>query len=146
MKEKIIIGWREYVDLPDWRIHNVRAKVDTGARTSSLHVEDIKLLKDDRISFVVIPCEKNRSRKKHIIAEKFKQGHVKSSTGDRTRRWYVKTRIRFGGIEREIVVNLIDRKGMNFRMLLGRTAIDEDFLVDVDRSFLLKVKKKGAKK
>ena len=144
-EEKETIGWREYVDLPDWGIRNIRAKIDTGARTSSLHVEDVRLLKNNRIVFYVVLSGKDPVKRKKVTAGRLKRGRVKSSTGEKTRRWYVKTKIRLGDFQREIVVNLIDRGEMNFRMLLGRTAIDEVFLVDADKSFILS-RKKGIKK
>jgi hypothetical protein len=142
VKEKKIIGWREFIDLPEWGIRNIRAKIDTGARTSSLHVEDIRVLGNNQISFFVIVQIKNTLRRKKVVAERLKQGHVKSSTGDRTRRWYVKTKIRIGDFQRDIALNLVGREDMNFRMLLGRTALEEAFLVDVDRSFLVSKKRK----
>lgn len=141
LKEKTIIGWREYVDFPEWGLQGIRAKVDTGARTSSLHVDDLKLLKNDLISFYVVVSEK-RHRRKKVTAKRLRKGRVKSSTGERTHRWYVKTSIRIGQYEREIVLNLTDRGGMNFRMLLGRTAIEGALLVNVDRSFLLTKKQR----
>lgn len=144
MKDKLIIGWREFIDFPEWGIHKIRAKVDTGARTSSLHVEDVKLLKNDRIKFSVIVSEKLPLKRKKVIAKIIKRGKVKSSTGHNTHRWYVRTVIKIGKNERRIALNLTDRGGMNFRMLLGRTAIEDVFLVDVDRSFLVgKEKKRG---
>jgi hypothetical protein len=136
-KDKKVIGWREYVDIPEWGIHNIRAKIDTGARTSSLHVEDIKLLKNEQIRFFVIAGDKTRPKRKKIIIRRLKKGKVKSSTGDRTQRWYVRAGIKIGKYQREILVNLTSREGMNFPMLLGRSAIDETFLVDAHRSFLL---------
>ena len=135
--EKGVIGWREYVDFPEWGIRGIRAKVDTGARTSSLHVEDIRLLENNMIRFSVIVSRKKLLRRKKVIAERLKRGKVKSSTGDRTHRWYVKTTIKIGQFKREIVINLSGREDMNFRMLLGRTAIEDAFLVDTDRSFLV---------
>lgn len=142
--EKKTIGWREYVDFPEWGIHGIRAKVDTGARTSSLHVEDVRLLKNDQIRFYVVVSEKGPLRRKKVIAGIIRRGKVKSSTGHNTHRWYVKTTIKIGNYEHEVVVNLTDRGGMNFRMLLGRTAIEELFLVDVDKSFLMGRKKRRA--
>ena len=140
--DKKIIGWREYVDLPEWGIHHIRAKIDTGARTSSLHVDDIKHLKNGSIKFSVVVSEKGPVRRKWVVASVMKEGKVKSSTGHKTHRWYVKTILKIGEFEHEITVNLTDRGGMNFRMLLGRTAIEEGFLVDVDRSFLISWEKK----
>lgn len=140
--DKKIIGWREYVDLPEWGIHNIRAKVDTGARTSSLHVDDVKILENDSIKFSVVVSEKGPVRRKWVVARIIKKGKVKSSTGHKTHRWYVKTVLKIGKFEHLITVNLTDRGGMTFRMLLGRTAIKEVFLVDVERSFLISRKKK----
>lgn len=134
-KYKKVIGWREYVDLPDWGILRLKAKIDTGARTSSLHVEDVKELPGNKISFYVV-LGKNKKRKK-IIATPVRQGKVKSSIGIRTHRWYVMTKLRLGSIERKIKINLIGRDEMNFRMLIGRTAIEDDFLVDAAHGYIL---------
>ncbi|MDR4508100.1 MAG: RimK/LysX family protein [Candidatus Brocadiaceae bacterium] len=146
MKEKKVIGWCEYVDLPDWGIKKLKAKIDTGAKSCSLHVEDIKELEGDKICFYVI-LGKNGHRKK-IMAFPDKKGKVKSSTGVQTHRWYVQTRLRIGGVERMVKMNLVGREEMNFRMLIGRTAIQNDFLVDVAHQYLLKKKlfKKSQKK
>jgi len=140
-----VVGWREWVCLPALGIESIKAKVDTGARTSSLHVEDIKLLGNNRISFNVVTDNKARSGGKIIIATRVKKGKVKSSLGMRTERWYVQTKIRMGNMQRDIIINLVGREEMNFRVLLGRTAIDEVFLVDADKSFVLGKNKKGKK-
>ena len=145
IKEKTVIGWREYIDFPEWGIRGVRAKIDTGARTSSLHVDDVKLLKDNRIRFFVTVSENKIVKRKKVIAEIHRRGRVKSSTGHGMHRWYVKATIRIGNFDHWITLNLTDRSSMNFPMLLGRTALEDDFLVDVDRSFLLSEKKKGKK-
>ncbi len=144
MQTKHSIGWREYVDFPEWDIHKLRAKIDTGAQTSSLHVEDVTLLTRNRIRFYVILRKRNLIYKKKVITERLKVGHVKSSTGTKTKRWYVKTKLKIGPIERDIIINLVNREGMNFRMLLGRNALDDLFLVDVSRSFLLNKKTKAS--
>jgi len=144
-KEKTVIGWREYIDFPEWGIRGFRAKVDTGARTSSLHVDDVKLLKDDRIKFYVTVSKKEPLKRKKVVAKIHRRGRVVSSTGHGTHRWYVRATIRIGKSDHRITLNLTDRSGMNFPMLLGRTALEDDFLVDVDRSFLLSKKKKGKK-
>ncbi len=146
-KDKTVIGWREYVDLPKWDIHNVRAKIDTGARTSSLHVEDIEEGPHGKISFYVV-LQLKPKRRRHVTARSVKRGHVKSSVGHRTHRWYVQTTIKIGHVTKDVTINLVERPGMNFRMLIGRKAIEDDFLVDVDHSFYLgnpKAKKKGHK-
>lgn len=145
-KEKKVIGWREYVDLPDWGIKRLKAKIDTGAKTSSLHVEDITILKGNKISFYVV-LGKNKKRKK-VIATPEKKGKVKSSIGVRTHRWYVQTKMVIGDVERVVKINLMGREEMNFRMLVGRTAIEDDFLVDSAHGYLVskKLKKLTTKK
>ena len=135
-EKKTVIGWREYVDLPEWGIRGIRAKVDTGARTSSLHVEDVEELSGGRLSFYVVLNEKSR-RRKHVVARSIKQGKVKSSIGIQTHRWFVQTKLVIGGHVYHTEFSLVAREGMNFRMLLGRKVLEYDFLVDVEHSFLL---------
>lgn len=137
-KNKKVIGWREYVDLPDWGIKKLKAKIDTGAKTSSLHVEDIKELPGNRISFYVVlgPGQK----RKKITASPESKGKVKSSIGVRTHRWFLQTKIRIGTVEKTVRLNLVNRADMNFRMLIGRTAIEDDFLVDVAHGYMLNAK------
>ncbi|MCB9720927.1 MAG: ATP-dependent zinc protease [Candidatus Omnitrophica bacterium] len=142
--DKKVIGWREYVDLPEWGIHDLRAKIDTGARTCSLHVEDIEELPHGKIGFYVVLNLKPK-RRRHMVARSVKRGHVKSSVGHRTHRWYVQTTIKIGKVIKDVTVNLVERPGMNFRMLIGRKAIEDDFLVDVDHSFYLGQPKKKSK-
>lgn len=139
---KTVIGWREYVDLPDWGIKRLKAKIDTGARSCSLHVEDLKELSNGKISFYVV-LGPNRSRKR-ITATPVRKGKVKSSIGVRTHRWYVETRLRIGDVSRDVKISLVGRDEMNFRMLVGRTALDRNFLVDVAHGYMLE--KKAGKK
>ncbi|MCA9408059.1 MAG: ATP-dependent zinc protease [Candidatus Omnitrophica bacterium] len=137
-QKKKIVGWREYIDLPDWNIKKLKAKIDTGAKSSSIHVEEIEEISKTKISFYVI-LDKDRGRKK-IIAKPIHKGKVKSSIGVKTHRWYVETKVRIGDIERKIRINLVGREEMNFRMLIGRTALENDFLVDASHSYVLKSK------
>mgnify|MGYP001346511946 CR=1 FL=1 len=134
VKTKTIIGWREFVDLPEWKIRGLRAKIDTGALTSSLHVEDVKELPNGFLEFHII-LNKNRHRKR-VVAKRIKKVNVKSSIGVKTSRWYVSTKMRIGTTEKEVLINLVRREGMNFRMLVGRRALRGDFSVDVSKSFL----------
>ncbi len=134
-KDPTIIGWREYVDLPEWGIKHLKAKIDTGAKSCSLHGDEIKILGEDKISFRVVLGKGKLS--KRIVTSIVKEGKVKSSIGKRTHRWYVQTMLKIGHIRREVKINLSDRGEMNFRMLIGRTALDEDFIVDVAHGYLL---------
>ncbi len=135
--EKLIIGWNELVDLPEWGILKLKAKVDTGARSSAIHVEDIKFLANDRVGFYVVTKDRLKKTRKRVIAKIVRKGKVKPSHGIPTKRLFVKTTIRLGPVEQEIELNLVDRENMNFRMLIGRSAFGGHFLVDVSHSKVL---------
>lgn len=134
-KPKFMIGWREYVDLPEWHVRNLKVKVDTGARSSCLHVENIVEFGTGNVKFDIVMGQKNRHR--HIKTKIVKKGYVKSSNGQRTKRLFVKTLMKIGPIEKEVYFSLVDRTQMNFRALLGRKALEDDFIVDVNRSYIL---------
>ena len=133
---KQLIGWRELVDIPAWGIHGLKAKIDTGARTSALHVDNIVELDENHIEFVVILSRKNTKKRIKVRARAVKRGWVRASHG-RTTRWYIETRIKIGPLECVIPLNLVDRSAMIYRMLLGRNAIEGSFIVDVSKSYTL---------
>jgi len=145
-RRKQIVGWSEYVDFPDWGIKRVRAKVDTGARTSALHVEDMEELAGNRLRFYVRPRRNSRGRRVAVIARIHKRAKVRSSTGHYSMRYFVKTQVQIGPVGKKIEISLVSRERMLFRMLLGRKALERDFLVDVTRRSKLtgKPKKKVA--
>lgn len=145
-RPKEIIGWTEYVDFPDWGIGGLKAKVDTGARTSSLHVEDLKPTRDGKVEFHVILSRKRKNKKVLVRAKAVKWARVRSSTGVYNTRCFVKTPIRIGHIEKEIEITLDSRDKMIFRMLIGRKALEDDFLVDVDKRSALSEKPKSKKR
>lgn len=150
-RDPIVIGWTEYVDLPDWNVNRVRAKVDTGARSSALHVENIELLSGNRIRFDVVLHREKRDRRIHVKAPVARRSRVRSSNGQTETRYFVRTTLRLGPVEREVELSLVDRGRMIHRMLLGRTALSGPFLIDVDRRMVQspprrKKKKKLAKK
>jgi hypothetical protein len=144
--EPSIIGWSEYIDFPDWNISRLKAKVDTGARTSALHVENLVEHKNGWVTFDVMLHRKRLERRQHVRTRIVKVARVRSSTGHYTERCFVSTRIRIGSVEKEIEFSLVSRDKMLFRMLLGRTALEHDFWVDVSRRNLLtrRVRKKKA--
>ena len=148
--EPLVIGWAERVDLPDWGIKRLRAKVDTGARSSALHVENIEELPRDQVSFDVIVNRAKRDRRIHVKTPIVRRGRVRSSTGHKTARFFVKTTLRLGPIEKEIEISLVDREKMIHRMLLGRSALSGPILIDVDRRMTTerapKKRKPGARK
>lgn len=133
--DHVRIGYAECVDLPDFGVQGLRVKADTGARTSALHVEDIERLSGNRIRFDVV-LNRQTDRRAHVVTKLSRVGEVRSSSGKQERRYFVKTRIRIGHVEKEIEVSLASRSTMQFRMLLGRTALAQDFVVDPGRRYL----------
>lgn len=144
--EKIVIGWNEHVDLPDWGIFGLPVKIDTGAKTSSLDVDHIEVLDDGWVSFFVVLRKKPKVLRKRVNAKVSRISKVKASPVHREKRFFVTTQITIGGITKEIELNLVDRSNMVYRMLLGRSAIKENFLVDVEHANLLGQKKRTKKR
>jgi len=136
-----VIGWVEHVDLPDWSIVRLRAKSDTGARSSALHVDNIELLSRNWVRFEVIVSLDRRSQRVPVETRVIRRSRVRSSSGHFTRRLFVRTRVRVGGVEREIELSLVDREKMIHRMLLGRSAL-EGMLVDARHRYLLTAKRR----
>lgn len=143
---KIVIGWMECVDFPEWHFGGVRAKVDTGARTSALHVEELELLPHDMVRFSVVINRRRPYRLVQVRAPLIRFARVRSSTGLYSERCFVRTRVRIGHLEKEIEISLISRERMLYRMLLGRMALEKDFVVDVSRRLLLGTTKLHSKK
>ncbi|MFT5042352.1 MAG: hypothetical protein ACI8TX_003337 [Hyphomicrobiaceae bacterium] len=146
MKEPVVIGWTEFIDLPEWGVSRLRAKVDTGARSSAIHVENLEELPRNRVRFDVIVHREKRDRHFHVTARITRKSRVRSSNGKTEARYFVTTTLRLGPVEREVEISLVDRGRMIHRMLLGRTALSGPFLVDVDRSMLLSKPKRAKKR
>lgn len=130
------IGYREFVDLPDWGIRGIKAKADTGARSSAIDVADLEELPRDRVRFHVVLSRKNRMRRVTVEAKIVRRTIVKSSLGHRDERLTVETTLRIGTVEKVVEVGLVCRESMICRMLLGRQALAGDFLVDSRRTYL----------
>ena len=141
--EPVVIGWNELVDLPDWGVKRLRAKVDTGARSSAVHVENLEELSRGRVRFDVVLHRKKRDRHIHVIAPISRRSRVRSSNGRTETRFFVKTRLQLGPVDKEVEISLVDRGRMIHRMLLGRSALAGPFLSDVDRRMLLGKKLEG---
>jgi hypothetical protein len=139
----VVIGWTEYVDLPDWGVRRIRAKVDTGARSSALHVENIRELPRGVVRFDVVLHRERRDRRLHVRAHVSRRSRVRSSNGEIHQRLFVETTLRLAGIEKTIEVGLVDRAKMIHRMLLGRAALAGPFLVDVDHRMLQSRRRKS---
>ncbi len=133
-----VVGWREWVRLPDLCEFPMKAKIDTGARTSSLHAFDLRVEETDGVaiaSFEIHPAQRSARDATRVRLEVDGFRLVRSSSGHRERRPVIRTPIVVGTRQFKIDVTLTSRDEMGFRMLLGRSALRRRFLVDPGRSF-----------
>lgn len=137
IENRPVAGWRERVDLPDWGLRGVRAKLDTGARTSAIDVATIEHLDDGRIRFEVVGRHKPERRTRWVEAVPVRTSIVKPSHGEKQERIVCRTTMRLAGVETEIELSLVCRKNMLCRMLLGRTALEGRVLVDSGSKYAL---------
>ncbi|MEO1009114.1 MAG: RimK/LysX family protein [Planctomycetota bacterium] len=131
------IGWRERVDLPEWGFRGVKAKIDTGARTSAIDVAAVEEQPDGLLRFEVVSRLRPTRRTRWVTAEPARTSVVKPSHGAAQERHVCVTRIRIGEHELDIELSLVCRAGMLCRMLIGRTALADRFVVDPARTYLL---------
>ncbi|HEX6767507.1 MAG TPA: RimK/LysX family protein [Polyangiaceae bacterium] len=136
-RRPLVIGAAELVDIPAWGVRDLAAKVDTGARTSALHVENVRELPRGRVRFDVRLHRRHPERRVVVEAAILRRGRVRSTSGDAEPRLFVAVGIRLGPVRKRIELGLVDRKNMIYRMLLGRSALGGSFLVDAGRRFLL---------
>jgi hypothetical protein len=133
-----VIGWREWVGLPDFGIKKIKAKVDTGARSSSLHALDLHIIDRDGIKWVrfkVHPIQRNSKKSVVIEAKILEFRSVKSSNGVSAMRPVIVTNVELLGLIWPVELTLASRDNMGFRMLLGREAFRHQFLVDAGKSY-----------
>ena len=134
-----IIGWREWLTLPDLGIQNIKVKVDSGARTSALHATNIRYLEklngETWVSFIVTKQLQPRKNIR-VRAPLVEQRKVKSSLGHATLRPVIRTTVKIGEDSWPIEITLVNRDPMGFRMLLGRSAVRKRYLIHPAKSFL----------
>ena len=140
MAKVVELGWREWVTLPDLGIELLKAKVDTGARTSALHAFKVYVERvggAEEVFFHIHPDQKSLERVIPCQAPLVDTREVRDSGGHVEMRHVIETTLGLGGEARKIEVTLTDRDSMGFRMLVGRTALGEQFVVNPGKSFLL---------
>lgn len=135
-----LVGWREWVSLPELGIEHIKAKVDTGARTSALHAFSTELYYEQgvkRVRFRMHPWQKRTDIEQTCSAEVVDERSVSDSGGHRERRLVILTPVCLGEQCWPIEMTLTNRDNMQFRMLLGRTAIRGRYAVHSGASYLI---------
>lgn len=136
-----LIGWREWVALPDLGVARIKAKVDTGARSSAIHAYDVDLFEQGGrqfVRFVLHPRQQNTKVTINAQAEVLEFRSIRSSNGQVTERPVIVSEVELDGRKWPVELTLVNRDDMGFRMLLGRQALKHRFLVDPAASFLAK--------
>jgi hypothetical protein len=141
--DKPVIGWREWVALPGLGVERIKAKIDTGARTSALHAFDIEVGEksgQDWVRFTVHPYQEDDTQIQTCTCPVRDIRVITNSGRSQERRIVIETQLSIGNQSWPIEMTLTNRDEMGFRMLLGRTAIKGRFLVDPGKSFCFKNK------
>ena len=141
MNQKLItVGWREWILLPSLELPLIKAKIDTGARTSCLHAFTIKeFTLDDKkwIRFGIHPHQDNTETEVFCEAKVIDERIISDSGGHKEKRYVISTEILLKNQRWTIEITLTNRDNMRFRMLLGRTAMEQKIIVNPSESFLL---------
>ena len=130
---KFLIGWKEWCSLPTLDIPAIKAKIDTGAKTSALHAYRIEPFSHNHqpwVRFYLHPIQRNSKISLTCMAPIVDQRFVSSSTGHRELRYVVESKIKIGRKIWTIELTLTNRDKMRFRMLLGRDALKGNAIID----------------
>lgn len=140
MKEKLLVGWKETLDLPELGIYGIEAKVDTGAASSVLHCNSYKIVKEDGQDWIVGELIINFETKetKTLKLKLYRTKLVKSSFGQEEKRYYIRTTAALYNQVFSIKISFRNRSQMTYPMLLGKNFLNKRFLVDVSKENLSK--------
>lgn len=139
-KAKTTIGWREWVSLPDLGIEHIKAKIDTGARTSALHAFSVRAFTKQgkrMVRFRIHPYQRHKEIVVECVAPVLDKRWVTDSGGHREQRYVIESSVKLGEQVWPIELTLTNRENMKFRMLLGRTAMKDRLIVNPGRSYLV---------
>lgn len=136
LKEKVLIGRVEWVNLPDLKIKH-KARIDTGAKTTSMHAVNIEEVQQRGELFVKFQTLDSEGKTVELVRKVGTTQRVSNTSGFVSRRYVIKEKIRMGSIEREVLINLNDRSKMEYKFLIGRNVLLGRFIVDVARSHVL---------
>jgi hypothetical protein len=139
MKKYPVIGWREWVELPNLGIDKIKAKVDTGARTSALHAFALQPFVENnqnKIRFDIHPFQHDTDKIVNCTANVVDKRLVTDSGGHQEERYVIETPLTIAGQTWSIEITLTERENMLFRMLLGRSALRKRFIINPARSFV----------
>ncbi|MFB6286188.1 MAG: ATP-dependent zinc protease [Candidatus Bipolaricaulia bacterium] len=137
--DRPVIGWREWAGLPEFGVPRIKAKVDTGARTSAIHAKRIQRFHERgraMVQFVIHPVQRSTRHPVTVTAEITDERKVRSSSGRARHRPVIVTPVKLANYTWAIEVTLANRDMMGFRLLLGRQALKQRFLVHPGRSFV----------
>jgi hypothetical protein len=138
----LLIGRKEYVYFPEWGHCRVKVKVDTGARTSAIDAISYQLLETpDRGQIVELRLAvdaRHPERERVVRAPMLRRVMVSNSNGMRELRPVIEAELRLGPVTKRVQLTVTNRAGMLFRMILGRKALEGDFVVDVSKKYLLR--------
>lgn len=136
----IITGWREWAELPELGVESIKVKIDTGAKTSSIHAFEVMPFTQDGkewIRFDIHPLQGQDHITRTCMAPILDYRWITSSMGASQLRYIIQTTLKIGPIAAPIELSLANRDEMGFRMLVGRDALHTEILVDPNRSYLL---------
>ena len=135
-----VLGWNEWIALPDLNVPRIKCKVDTGARTSALHafyVEEFEENSVRRVRFGLHPDQAVTRKEIHCTADVIDKRNVTDSGGHTESRFVIQSSIVIGNLTWPIEITLTNRDTMRYRMLLGRAAIEDNFVVDAGASCIM---------